>query len=53
MYVYRKRHDNAPEFKRYLITGQARSRGRSRGGLEPPQKFWDELNSATKVEFFY
>ena len=27
--------------------------GGGAGGLEPPQKFSDELNSATKVEFFY
>lgn len=32
---------------------QARSRGRGRGARAPPEIFRLELNSATKVEFFY
>ena len=33
--------------------GQACSRGRGRGAQAPPEIFRLELNSATKVEFFY
>ena len=49
-------HNNFWLFKRLIIlfTGQARSRGRGRGGSSPPPEIFRlELNSATKVEFFY
>ena len=37
-----------------LLQVQARSRGRGRGVSSPPQEIFRlELNSATKVEFFY
>ena len=35
------------------IYNQARSRGRGRGARAPPEVFRLELNSVTKVEFFY
>ena len=35
------------------IYNQARSRGRGRGAGAPPEVFRLELNSVTKVEFFY